>query len=114
MYYFYITKERVFGIATGESHEMAAIRALRDNVEILPTNPQGNDAKAANPVLVHVRFRPDGTIGHIADLPAHLSADEWFKLLCASVGDKYHARAGGRGFFRTTRLELESIGNPPR
>jgi hypothetical protein len=113
MYIYYITI-RLSGLQLGESHEMAVISALRDDVEMLATSPQGDDAKAAIPVLVHVRFRPDGSIGHITDLPAHLSADEWFTLLCSGIGDKYHARAGGRGFFRTTRLELESIGAPPQ
>lgn len=93
---------------------MAVISALRNDVEMSPTGPQGVDAKAVDPILVHVRFRPDGSIGHITDLPAHLSADEWFKLLCSGIGDKYHARAGGRGFFRTTRLELESMSTPPQ
>lgn len=92
---------------------MAAISALRDHAaETLPTASRGNDAESANPLLIHVRFRPDGCIAHITDLPAHLSADEWFKLLCSAIGYKYHTRAGARGFFRTTRLELESISLP--
>lgn len=91
---------------------MGAISALRHSAEMLPTGPIGDDAETANPILIHVRFRPDGCIGHITDLPAHLSADEWFKLLCSAIGYKYQTRAGGRGFFRTTRLELESIITP--
>jgi hypothetical protein len=113
MYSYYITV-RLSGLQLGESHKMAVISALRENVETLPTSPQGDDAKAPNPVLIHVRFRPDGSIGHITDLPAHLSAYEWFTLLCSGMGDKYHAHAGGRGFFRTTRRELESIGAQPQ
>lgn len=89
---------------------MAAVSALRDNVEILPIGSTSEGAETVNPTLIHVRFQPDGSIGHITDRPAHLSDDQWFKLLCSAIGHKYHARAGGRGFFRTTRDEIQSIG----
>jgi len=91
---------------------MAAISALRDGGMASPSGPTGDDAETTKPILIHVRFRPDGCIGHITDLPVHLNADQWFKLLCSAIGHKYHSRAGGRGFFRTTRLELESIITP--
>ncbi|MFO1102124.1 MAG: hypothetical protein U1E20_04370 [Methylocystis sp.] len=88
---------------------MAAISSLRVSAETSPTAPKGDESEAANPVLVHIRFRPDGSIGHISNLPPLLSEDDWFKLLCSAIGQKYLTRAGGRGFFRTTRFELESI-----
>jgi hypothetical protein len=67
-------------------------------------------AQAENaPVLLHVRFRPDATVMKIDYCPADLSPEEWFKRLCARAGDKYAARAGGRGFFRLTAVEIEAL-----
>lgn len=111
MYSIYITMSQ-FRDRERRSQQMAAMSVLRDSAETLPTGPKADDGDDSNPVLIHIRFRPDGSILHITDLPDHLSEDEWFKLLCSAIGGKYHTRAGGRGFFRTTRLELESISNP--
>ena len=61
------------------------------------------------PVVLHVRFSPDSSIAHIDERPAELSNFEWFARLCANVGHKYQARAGGRGFFRLSRVELEAL-----
>ncbi|WP_442756570.1 hypothetical protein ACNHKD_08185 [Methylocystis sp. JAN1] len=59
--------------------------------------------------LIHVRFRPDGTVWEIAERPAGLSGEEWFKRLCARVGDRFQARCGGRGMFRISGDELEAL-----
>jgi hypothetical protein len=64
---------------------------------------------ASDRVILHVRYNRDATIADIAERPEGLSKDEWFKLLCARAGDRYETRIGGRGFFRLTRMELESI-----
>jgi len=70
-------------------------------------------APAANlnsaPVLLHVRFRPDTTILNIDECPAEMTNKEWFKRLCARAGGKFATRAGGRGFFRLTHVELETL-----
>ena len=64
---------------------------------------------ATDLVIIHVRFWPDSRVWEIAECPAELTKEEWFKRLCMRIGDKYQTRAGGRGFFRLTRLELESL-----
>lgn len=64
---------------------------------------------ASDAVILHVRFRPDSHVWEIAERPEGLDKEEWFKLLHARAGDRYETRAGGRGFFRLTRMELESI-----
>jgi hypothetical protein len=60
-------------------------------------------------VLLHVRFRPDSTILNIDECPAEMTKEEWFKRLCARAGAKFATRAGGRGFFRLTHVELETL-----
>ncbi|MGA9823261.1 MAG: hypothetical protein WBQ53_00265 [Methylocystis sp.] len=60
-------------------------------------------------VLLHVRFRPDTTILNIDECPAGMTNEEWFKRLCARAGGKFATRAGGRGFFRLTHVELETL-----
>jgi hypothetical protein len=70
------------------------------------------DAAVAAPlsdeVIIHVRFHPDSRVWEIAECPNALDKEQWFKLLCARFGSKFQTRAGGRGFFRIARLELES------
>ena len=60
-------------------------------------------------VLLHVRFRPDTTILDIDECPVEMTKEEWFKRLCARAGGKFATRAGGRGFFRLTHVELETL-----
>jgi hypothetical protein len=60
-------------------------------------------------ILLHVRFRPDTTILNIDECPAEMTNEEWFKRLCARAGGKFATRAGGRGFFRLTHVELETL-----
>ncbi|MGE0195165.1 MAG: hypothetical protein AB7F41_04010 [Methylocystis sp.] len=64
---------------------------------------------ASNSVIIHARFWPDARVWEIAECPDGLTKDEWFKLLCARVGDRYQTRAGGRGFFRISRGELDEL-----
>ena len=59
-------------------------------------------------VIIHVRFHPDSRVWEIAECPNALDKEQWFKLLCTRLGSKFQTRAGGRGFFRITRAELES------
>jgi len=77
--------------------------------------PQGGMHNAAIPIpstdslIIYIRFWPDGRVWEIPECPPEMSKEEWFSHLCARVGDKYQTRAGGRGFFRLSRLELESL-----
>jgi hypothetical protein len=90
----------------------------------LPTTPaQGIVEHAATPqlcdaavpvpasplVMIHVRFHPDARVWQIAECPDSLSNEEWFEVLSSRVGDKYETRAGGRGFFRISRMELDAL-----
>jgi hypothetical protein len=93
---------------------MASNLAYAVQVEEEESFSAASDAEAAAqvanaPVLLHVRFRPDATVMKIDYCPGDLSAEEWFKRLCASAGDKYATRVGGRGFFRLTPAEIESL-----
>ena len=69
-------------------------------------------ARGSDDVILHVRFHPDSRVWEIAECPASFDREQWFKLLCARIGSKYQTRAGGRGFFRASRLELESAKAP--
>lgn len=66
-------------------------------------------AAADDCLLLQVRFYPDTRVWEIAERPEHLDKEEWFKLLCARAGANFQARAGGRGFFRLTRPQLEAL-----
>jgi hypothetical protein len=65
-------------------------------------------AAGSDDVILHVRFHPDSRVWEIAERPDTLDKEQWFKLLCARFGSKFQTRAGGRGFFRISRVELES------
>jgi len=69
-------------------------------------------APATDDVIIHVRFHPDSRVWEIAERPAALDKEQWFKLLCARFGAKYQTRAGGRGFFRISKVELEAAQTP--
>lgn len=77
--------------AAAKGRDVAVAAALDDNV------------------IIHIRFRPDTTVWEIGECPDHLDKEEWFKLLCKRLGSTYATRAGGRGFFRLTRVELEAL-----
>ena len=60
-------------------------------------------------VLIHVRFAPDGAVRAIAEKPATINEQEWFKRLNAKAGDVYQPLAGGRGVFRLERARLDAL-----
>jgi hypothetical protein len=64
---------------------------------------------ATDKFIIYIRFWADGRVWEISECPPEMTKEEWFKHLCAKVGDKYNARAGGRAFFRLSRLELEAL-----
>ncbi len=60
-------------------------------------------------VMIHVRFAPNGGVTEIGERPASLSAQDWFNLLSDYAGMSYQALSGGRGLFRLTRVETETL-----
>jgi hypothetical protein len=55
------------------------------------------------PILIDVRFAPDGDVSAIDKKPAKISEQELFKGLSNKAGDVYQPLAGGRGLFRLSR-----------
>lgn len=62
-----------------------------------------------NPVLIHARFAPNGSVVEISERPSALPPQDWFNFLSDRVGDSYQALAGGRGVFRLTREEVDAL-----
>jgi hypothetical protein len=63
--------------------------------------------------LIHVRFSPDGTVVEIGERPPSLTPQEWFYRLSLETTDRYQALSGGRGLFRLTRSEVETLKGAP-
>lgn len=61
------------------------------------------------PILIHVRFAPDGVVSEIGEKPATINEQEWFKRLDNNAGDVYQPLAGGRGVFRLERTRLDAL-----
>lgn len=80
--------------------EIDAAAKLRDATDLVA---------ASDVVIIHVRFHADSRIWEISERPDQIDREQWFKLLCAHVGDKFQTRAGGRGFFRLSRTQLELL-----
>lgn len=60
-------------------------------------------------VMIHVRFSPDGTVREISARPATLSAQDWFNRLSNEAASAYQALSGGRGLFRLSAVQLQSL-----
>jgi hypothetical protein len=60
-------------------------------------------------VIIHVRFAPNGQVTEIGERPAAIAPQDWFDMLSARVGTSYQALSGGRGVFRLTRGEIETL-----
>lgn len=60
-------------------------------------------------VVLHARFAPNGSVVEIGDRPASLPPQDWFNFLSDNAGDAYQALAGGRGVFRLTKAELDTL-----
>ena len=60
-------------------------------------------------VLIHARFAPNGTVVEISERPTALSPQEWFNLLSDKAANAYQPLAGGRGVFRLTRGEVDTL-----
>lgn len=59
--------------------------------------------------MIHVRFSADGTVAEISERPASLSPQQWFNELSDAAPTLYQALAGGRGIFRLSPAQLDSI-----
>jgi hypothetical protein len=60
-------------------------------------------------VIIHVRFAPNGTVVEISERPAALSPQDWFNFLSDKAGAVYQALSGGRGVFRLTRAQVDTL-----
>jgi hypothetical protein len=63
----------------------------------------------AENALIHVRFSPDGTVVEIGERPPALTPQEWFNRLSLETTDRYQSLSGGRGLFRLTPAEIETL-----
>jgi hypothetical protein len=61
------------------------------------------------PIVIHVRFAPDGTVTEIGERPASLSAQAWFNKLSLAAASFYQSLSGGRGVFRLPRADLDNV-----
>jgi hypothetical protein len=61
--------------------------------------------------MIHVRFTPAGEVAEIGERPQPLSPQGWFNELSDKAGAHYQALAGGRGVFRLSAEELETVKN---
>ena len=59
--------------------------------------------------LIHVRFAPNGSVTEISERPQGLTAQAWFDRLSQRAGLAYQALSNGRGVFRLTRAEIETL-----
>lgn len=60
-------------------------------------------------VIIHVRFNPDGSVLEIGERPVSLSAQQWFNKLSETLATSFEALSGGRGVFRLTADEFDSM-----
>jgi hypothetical protein len=60
-------------------------------------------------IMIHVRFSPDGTVREIGARPQTLSAQDWFNRLSTEAASAYQSLSGGRGLFRLSPVQLQSL-----
>ncbi len=60
-------------------------------------------------IMIHVRFSPDGTVREIGARPPTLGAQDWFNRLSTEAASAYRALSGGRGLFRLSPVQLQSL-----
>lgn len=87
---------------------MSATAAARVTIANDDAPESAKDA-AVKPVTVFVRFSPNASVFEVSHLPAHLTGEQWVKLLHTHAGDRYQSRAGGRGFFQISPDELARL-----
>ena len=62
-------------------------------------------------VTIHVRFAPNGEVVDIGDRPVEASAQGWFNFLSVHKGNCYQPLSGGRGVFKLSRADTDSLKN---
>ncbi len=62
-----------------------------------------------SPVVIHVRFAPNGTVSEIGERPAAEGAQEWFNRLSNHTRNGYQPLSGGRAVFRVPRAEIDLL-----
>lgn len=60
-------------------------------------------------VMIHVRFAPNGEVVEISERPAGATPGDWFNCLSDKAGAHYQTFAGGRGLFRLTRQDADTL-----
>lgn len=60
------------------------------------------------PVIIHVRFAPDGSVTEIGERPESVSAQDWFNRLSMQAAGQYQSLSGGRGVFRIERAQVDA------
>jgi hypothetical protein len=60
-------------------------------------------------VIIHLRFAPNGTVVEISERPPALSPQQWFNCLSDKYGNAYQVFSGGRGMFRLTQAEIDTL-----
>lgn len=63
----------------------------------------------SNLKIIHVRFAPDGTVMEIGERPEASKAQEWFNYLSRNTQNCYQTLTGGRGIFRLTGEQVETL-----
>lgn len=60
-------------------------------------------------VVIHVRFYPDGSVSEIGERPFSLSNQQWFDKLSNTYASDFMSLSGGRGAFKLTPEELDTV-----
>jgi len=60
-------------------------------------------------VMIHVRFAPNGEVVEIGERPTGSTPMDWFNCLSDKAGMHYQPFVGGRGVFRLTRQEVDTL-----
>jgi hypothetical protein len=68
-----------------------------------------DSAPVSPPVMIHVRFSPDGSVVEIGERPADLDPQAWFNRLSDKAGTGYQPLSGGRGLFRLSRADVDAL-----
>ena len=64
---------------------------------------------SGNKAIIHVQFRPDGTVIGIGENPEGVFPQDWFNFLSRNTVNSYTASTGGRGYFVLDPAFLESL-----
>jgi len=62
-----------------------------------------------NTLTIHVRFFPDGTVMEVGERPQEVDPQAWFNHLSRNTQNCYASLSGGRGFFRMTREQVDTL-----